>query len=338
MTPRGLLSNIGRVASLAFCYALIGSPPSGAASATDFRGPRPHPAVARVIVPEGAATSYGTGTLIDVRDDFALLVTNWHVVRDARGAIEVLFPNGQHSKARALKVDPDWDLAALVIWRPDVEPVSIAATPPQPGDELTICGYGTGIYRAVTGQCTGYYSPTQDLPQQMVELDVQARQGDSGGPIFNGQGELAGVLFGAGHGTTLGSFSGRVGTFLGSLAPDIGQRPLVRQSPQAGNDPVAAQVAAVDDPPETSEAATPAEPETLARRAADDLPWQNPAPEVEAAWKEASATQPGAPVARAVAPNPSRPIGQANWFAHLKSILAAIGVVAIVAQLLRVAR
>jgi hypothetical protein len=56
----------------------------------------------------------------------------------------------------------------------------------------------------------------------MVELSVEARQGDSGGPILNNRGELAGVLFGASNGTTLGSFSGRVGEFLTSLAPDIG--------------------------------------------------------------------------------------------------------------------
>ena len=47
--------------------------------------------------------------------------------------------------------------------------------------------------------------------------------GDSGGPIFNDRRELAGVLFGAGEGTTLGSFAPRVSAFLASLAPDIGQ-------------------------------------------------------------------------------------------------------------------
>jgi hypothetical protein len=48
----------------------------------------------------------------------------------------------------------------------------------------------------------------------MVELRTVARQGDSGGPIFNQNGELAGVLFGAGWRTTAGSYSGRVKKFL----------------------------------------------------------------------------------------------------------------------------
>lgn len=198
----------------------------------------PHPAVVRVVVPEGDATSFGSGTLVDVREQFGLVITNWHVVRDAKGPIEVIFPSGLSSKARALKVDPDWDLAALVIWRPQVEPVKIAAAPPQPGDRLTICGYGPGIYRSATGRCTQYYSPNVNLPQQMVELDVEARQGDSGGPIFNDRGELAGVLFGAGQGTTLGSFGGRVETFLATLAPDIGRQTdnaLAQGTPQVAD-------------------------------------------------------------------------------------------------------
>lgn len=198
----------------------------------------PHPAVVRVVVPEGEATSFGSGTLVDVREQFGLVITNWHVVRDAKGPIEVIFPSGLSSKARALKVDPDWDLAALVIWRPQVEPVKIAAAAPQPGDRLTICGYGPGIYRSATGRCTQYYSPKVNLPQQMVELDVEARQGDSGGPIFNDRGELAGVLFGAGQGTTLGSFGGRVETFLATLAPDIGRQTddaLAQGTPQVAD-------------------------------------------------------------------------------------------------------
>ncbi len=189
---------------------------------------QPHPAVARIVVPEGEAASFGSGTLVDVREGYGIVVTNWHVVRDAQGPIEVIFPGGFTSQARALKVDEDWDLAALVVWQPAVEPVKIADAAPQPGDLLTICGYGPGIYRSATGRCTQYYSPQEHLPQQMVELNVEARQGDSGGPIFNSRGELAGVLFGAGQGTTLGSFGGRVDAFLASLAPDIGRQTEAR--------------------------------------------------------------------------------------------------------------
>lgn len=185
----------------------------------------PHPAVARIIVPERDGTAYGSGTLIDVRDRFGLVVTNHHVVEYASGPIEVAFPNGYRSRARSIKVDSEWDLAALVIWRPEnTVPVRLANRAPRPGDVLTICGYGQGQYRSITGRCTDYYAPEIGMPREWVELDVEARQGDSGGPIFNDQNELAGVLFGAGQGTTLGSYEGRVKGFLATIAPDIGER------------------------------------------------------------------------------------------------------------------
>ncbi len=55
----------------------------------------------------------------------------------------------------------------------------------------------------------------------MVELSAAARNGDSGGPIFNSRGELAGVLFGAASGRTTGSYCGRVRWFLGPIIDDF---------------------------------------------------------------------------------------------------------------------
>jgi hypothetical protein len=190
----------------------------------------PHPAVARIVVEERDGIAYGSGSLIDVREQYGLVITNWHVIRDAAGPIEVRFPGGFKSEARAIKRDDEWDLAALVIWKPPVAPVKMTTVAPKPGDALTICGYGSGQYRAIAGVCTQYYSPKVGLPLEWVELDVQARQGDSGGPIFNDRGELAGVLFGAGQGTTLGSFGPRVHEFLATLAPNLGDAQSTGQS------------------------------------------------------------------------------------------------------------
>jgi hypothetical protein len=180
---------------------------------------RPHPAVVRVIVPERGSTSYGSGTLVDVSGEHGLVLTNRHVVADAASPPTVLFADGFRSLARVVKTDEDWDLAALVIWRPDVEPVRLAAVPPQPGELLAIAGYGQGPYRLASGRCTNYLAPNTRLPREMVELAAAARQGDSGGPIFNQRGELAGVLWGEGSGFTTGSYCGRVREFLNSVLP-----------------------------------------------------------------------------------------------------------------------
>ncbi|MEO1497771.1 MAG: serine protease [Planctomycetota bacterium] len=207
----------------------------------------PRAAVCRIAVAEAGGQAFGSGTLIDARDDYGLVVTNWHVVRDATGPITVIFPDGFRSKARTVKLDETWDLAALVIWRPKTEPVALAARPPRPGEALTICGWGQGDYREAGGRCTDYYAPEMGKPMELVELSVQARQGDSGGPILNDRGELAGVLFGAGQGVTLGSYGGRVRGFLATLAPDIGV-------PNGGLPAIAATPAA---PPARSKAVDP---------------------------------------------------------------------------------
>jgi len=156
-----------------------------------------------------------------------------------------------------LRQDADWDLAVLVIWKPDCEPVSIAPRSPAIGEPLTIAGYGRGHYREETGPCTQYLSPGSGLPLQLVELVATARQGDSGGPIFNEKGELAGVLFGQGEGRTVGSCADRVRMFLtavGSKGFDQGRFQLATASREAS----AVQPAPQTAPP--TAAVTPAAP------------------------------------------------------------------------------
>jgi hypothetical protein len=176
-----------------------------------------------VTVPERGAVSYGSGALVGVDPTLGLVLTNWHVICDAAGPIEVSFPDGFRSTAAVLATDRQWDLAALAIRRPRAEPISLASDVPRRGDPLMIAGYGDGWYRASTGRCTQYVSPGFGLPFEMVELDTAARQGDSGGPILNHRGELAGVLFGAGFGRTAGSHCGRVRRFLDTVADDFEQ-------------------------------------------------------------------------------------------------------------------
>jgi hypothetical protein len=179
----------------------------------------PLPAVARVVVPEKDGISYGSGTLVDARGQFGLVVSNWHVVRDAAGPITVEFPDGFRSPAQVVKTDKDWDLAALSVYRPMASPVPVSPDAPQPGQPLSIAGYGSGQWRMVAGRCTQYLAPGVEFPHELVEISAEARQGDSGGPILNERGELAGVLFGSGPGYTSGSYGGRVLKFLASVVP-----------------------------------------------------------------------------------------------------------------------
>jgi Trypsin-like peptidase domain len=202
--------------------------PSGGSAATSAA----NPAVVRIVAPGRDSVSYGSGSLVAKSQQHGLVVTNWHVVNEATGQIVVNFPDGFSSAGTVMKVDRDWDLAAIAIWRPKAEPLTLAAAAPQPGELLTIAGYGSGSYRAASGRCTQYVAPGSTFPFEMVELATTARQGDSGGPILNSRGEIAGVLFGEGQGRTAGSYCGRVQWFLADLGP--AQRPGANDAMLAG--------------------------------------------------------------------------------------------------------
>lgn len=225
-----LLSVIRYVILSGFLAALIISLSIRPLNAEELSSDVPHPAVARIMSIETNAASFGSGTLVYKQGKHALLITNHHVIRDSQKDILVSFPNGFRSSAKVVASDPTWDLAALLIWSPSIHAVPITKNAPQPGDKLTIAGYGSGRYRAVSGVCSQYVSPGLSQPHEMVELKAVARQGDSGGPIFNQKGELAGVLFGAGWRTTAGSYSGRVKKFLDPIVGRM-QKSVVEKQP-----------------------------------------------------------------------------------------------------------
>lgn len=297
----------------------------------------PHPAVVRVIVPERDGTSYGSGTLVDVNGQYGLVLTNWHVVADGTGPVSVVFANGFRSAAQVAKLDRDWDLAALVVWKTDVQPVKLATAAPRPGEWLTIAGYGSGSYRASAGQCTQYVSPGTNLPAEMVELSTAARQGDSGGPIFNSRGELAGVLFGAGGGTTSGSYCGRVNQFLASVLPNGDTVPNMPASPTSPATPppmVADARSMVPLPPRE----TPTPRSAHVEHAEESNPWDNPS-SVEARYasrvpfQDTTFSSDRPAIASTSASNHSEP-SHATWqdftnhpqAGHIGTFLAIIGI------------
>lgn len=301
----------------------------------------PHPAVVRVVSPEHDGTAFGSGALIEVNELFGIVVTNWHVVRDAAGQVGVLFPDGFRSAATVMRVDRDWDLAALVVWRPNVQPIRISSQVPRPGEMLTIAGYGSGAYRAVSGPCTQFLSPGGNLPYELVELAAPAREGDSGGPILNSRGELAGVLFGSAFGKTTGSHCQRLSAFLGTVAVDFRQltsREMLARREKTEQPPLASlsgvrEYAAAEQPPEQPwppvafvPAERPASPPT-----ASEIPTM-PAVAMQPSMPPSNeVAQNGQPLVSRAAPTAAvPPCSQQTYSDTIKTILAAIGLIAVV--------
>jgi len=195
------------------------SPAPGPDAATD--SVRPRPVVARIEASNGQSRAGGSGVLVASTGTTGVVLTSWHVIDEHRQNIIVHWPDGSLSTGRVVASDEAWDLAAVLVDRPPVSPVSIAAKAPRVGERLTIAGYGGNpfLYREAAGPCTEYLSPAGRHERELVELRATARQGDSGGPIFDERGELAGILFGCGDGRTVGPCSTRVRSFLAKVEP-----------------------------------------------------------------------------------------------------------------------
>jgi serine protease Do len=336
------------LAAAATACAQVAAPPPAAISAAPAASPgsvpftswalaNVHPAVARIVAPGNGTISYGSGTLVHAEGQFGLVVTNWHVINEATAPVSVHFPDGFYSLGTIESVDRDWDLALISIRKPNAAPVALAGKAPQPGETLTIAGYGSGHYRAASGACTQYVAPGLEFPYEMVEVAVSARQGDSGGPIFNSNGELAGVLFGEGQGRTSGSYCGRVRWFLSSVVPKLNQRGAIAAT--TGLKPIPARPTGI--------AAAPGQPQVQPPATAKDelLAQGGGVAAQSSAWQSAPMDDDQAPpLAATNAPEGELPqVKQLGWHdiageslgEQAKTVLAAVGVLAIILQVLR---
>lgn len=202
-------------------------------SGSEREGVTPLPNVVRLVAFDQGGQSFGSGSYIGNNDEYGLILSNWHVVCEADGLVHVHFPCGFSTFGAVVQSDKKWDLAMIAVSKP---PQSVPALPvsrkvPRPGEPLWIAGHGSGSYRLAGGRCVRYLAP--EIPQngtaplyEIIELSVSARQGDSGGPILNHDGELAGVLFGSDMvRNTAGSYCERVLRFLNQAKPELEKLP-----------------------------------------------------------------------------------------------------------------
>jgi len=172
-----------------------------------------------VITKTSGKTSSGTGVLVDLEKK--LVVTNYHVVGEARTAI-IFFPAMQNSKpvvtrkhyvdnvktlgirGRVLGVDRKRDLALIQLDRlPEsgVKAIPLAAESPKPGEDIQSVGnpgssdalwvYVSGTVRSVYKK--QFRTGAGDHEFMVVETQLAINTGDSGGPVVNSAGELVAI-------------------------------------------------------------------------------------------------------------------------------------------------
>ena len=183
----------------------VGPPPSAAPHpAWRYERPAGHrAALVRVYCQDDAQTrSIGSGTLVRWGERVAVLTAR-HVVKDAKTIIVELCTKKAH-RAKLLAIDPVWDCAVLEL---DGEPLGVqpadvergGAAMQTAGNRLESCGYGAdGQLACNSGLFLSYKrsNETPNGPDDWFTISGHARQGDSGGGVFNEQGKLVGVLWG----------------------------------------------------------------------------------------------------------------------------------------------
>jgi len=135
----------------------------------------------------------GTGFLIDTK---GLMITNAHVVKNSRN-IFVQNNKGDQFKAFVVKLDVSRDLAILKIddekFKPSLNlPYSLRKTPSDIAEPIFTLGYPRDeiVYsEGYLSAKTGYNGDTLSC-----QVGIAANPGNSGGPVFDRNGEVIGIL------------------------------------------------------------------------------------------------------------------------------------------------
>ncbi len=156
------------------------------------------PKVGQVVYQAKTANSLGSGALVSRE---GRILTAAHVV-DKATAIEVEFADGTKTTGHVVWVEPLIDLAMIQAGKvpSSAKPLKLAkASNYQIGEQVMVIGAPFGISHSLS---VGYLSgirdgsaiPGRELVPRLLQTDASINQGNSGGPMFNLNGEIIGIV------------------------------------------------------------------------------------------------------------------------------------------------
>jgi serine protease Do len=190
------------------------------------------------VVSINTGSSTGSGSIIS---SDGLVLTNAHVVAEARSPVTVMLSDGRRLSADIIAFGNNGlDLAVLKIRGQNKLPtITIARSAVQVGQRAFAIGNPFGQFQGTF--TTGIVSRI-DKQRGLIQTDAAINPGNSGGPLLNSQGELMGVntaIFTASTGGNIGiGFAisiDRVQPFLASVRQGTAARTAQQQRAGAGS-------------------------------------------------------------------------------------------------------
>jgi tetratricopeptide (TPR) repeat protein len=154
-----------------------------------FRENSPAVVVVASIDKEGKPTSLGSGFI--VRED-GVIVTNYHVVNMASD-IKIKIGYKVRDVEGLLHVDPENDIAIIKVEGKDYPKVRIGdASRAQIGEKVYAIGSPQGLENTIS---EGILSGIREIDRErkILQMTAAISPGSSGGPVFNGRGEVIGI-------------------------------------------------------------------------------------------------------------------------------------------------
>lgn len=147
-------------------------------------------ALVESVLCDGKAT--GSGFFISDHE----LVTNRHVVTGGRQVSVETAGNGSLA-VDAVFVSPGLDAAVLHVDAVGVDPLALG-NDPLPGDDAWVVGFPRGgALRVTTGRVVDEVQGSKyGVSGQVIRTRAEADPGNSGGPLLNRRGQVAGIVFG----------------------------------------------------------------------------------------------------------------------------------------------